>query len=145
MASSRILFKAVPVEAGEVVESVRRELLAAGTSKPSADESLALVGRALDMLNAVSHLLGALSPNEVQATAERAHLGRLADEHLGYWKVYSARHRVLTEVFATQRSTYESRAWAYIERRRRPDSGATPLGDDGATFNSRNDAGGTQR
>lgn len=69
------------------------------------------------MLDAVGHLLQALSPDEIQATAERAHLGRLADVHTGYWRVFSSRHRVLTEVFATQRSTFADSARAYVERR----------------------------
>jgi hypothetical protein len=124
------MFKAGPEDAPtpEVVECVRRELLGAGGSALSPDDSLAIVTRALSMLDAVGHLLEALSPAEVQATAERAHLGRLADVHAGYWRVFSARHRVLTDVFATQRSTFADRARAFFEQRGAPCEG--PLADD---------------
>jgi hypothetical protein len=119
MESSRSVLAVAPVDGQTrgVLECVRRELLAAGPSALSPDESLAIVTGALDMLEAVGHLLDALSPAEVQATAERAHLGRLSDAHAGYWRVFSARHRVLADVFATQRSTFADKVRAYVERR----------------------------
>lgn len=118
MDSSQSLFKAPAEDARtpEVVERVQRELRGAGGPERLPEDSLAIVTRALDMLDAVGHLLEALSPAEVQATAERAHLGRLADVHAGYWKVFSARHRVLSEVFATQRATFADRTRTYLER-----------------------------
>jgi hypothetical protein len=78
----------------------------------SGDEPLALLGRAMEMLSGVSRLFEALSPAEVEAMAARMHIGitQHDDPHAVFWRVYIARHRVLKDVFATQRADLLARA-----------------------------------
>ena len=82
---------------------------------PSGDGPSTILGRALDILSGVSRLLEALSPADVEAMAGRLHL-RLehqADRHAFLWKVYAARHRVLLDIFATQRAELAERVRAH--------------------------------
>jgi hypothetical protein len=81
-------------------------------AEPPEDEPLAVLGRAMEVLSGVTRLLEALSPADVEAMAARLHLGleRQADRYAVFWKVYVARHRVLTDVFATQRAELLARA-----------------------------------
>jgi hypothetical protein len=68
------------------------------------------------MLNAVDQLLRALSPMEVQAAVERHYVGRLVqDPGEVYWHVYGERHRVLADVFATQRSNFLGMTAAFLQ------------------------------
>jgi hypothetical protein len=117
MASSRGLFKAAPSEVQEDVDSIRRELVAVGTSTLCPDDSVAIAKQALALLEAVDHLLQALSPADVEATATRTLPGSLVDGHAGYWRVYGARHRVLSDVFGTQRALFASLVQTYLEQR----------------------------
>lgn len=79
---------------------------------PPGDEPLAVLGRAMEVLSSVTRLLEALSPADVEATAARTYLGieRQDDRHAVFWNVYAARHRVLMDVFATQRAELLARA-----------------------------------
>jgi hypothetical protein len=125
MASSRNLFKAAP--GGQFMDAVRRELFE-GEGVPSVDDSSAIVRRALDIVDAVAHLLEAISPAEVEASADRAHIGRFP-EFAGFWKVYSVRHRVLSEVFSTHRATFAEQARAFMAKRRQAASGSPSQAD----------------
>jgi predicted component of type VI protein secretion system len=92
------------------VDRALRELEApVATGAPDAS---ALVRRATDVLAAVRHLLDALSPAEIEATAARANLG--TDAHAVYWRLFCARHRVLAEVFDTQHAMFTSLSAAYF-------------------------------
>src|SRR5579859_650656 len=79
---------------------------------PPGDEPLAVLGRAMEVLSGVTRLLEALSPAEVEATAARTHfrIEETNDRHAVFWRVYAARHRVLMDVFATQRAELLARA-----------------------------------
>jgi hypothetical protein len=79
---------------------------------PPGDEPLVVLGRAMEVLSGVSRLLEALSPAEVEATAARVNLGidQRDDRHSVFWRLYVARHRVLVDVFATQRAELLARA-----------------------------------
>jgi predicted component of type VI protein secretion system len=75
------------------------------TSASPRDEAPSeLLGRAMEILSGVRHLLDALSPEDVEALAARFHAGveHQEDRHAVFWRVYAARYRVLAEVFATQ-------------------------------------------
>lgn len=81
-----------------------------------AENQVAVLERSLEMLEAVRALLQALSPGEIQTAAQRAHLERLGDVDAVCWKLYSDRHRILSDVFATQHAMYRERAQACMER-----------------------------
>jgi hypothetical protein len=88
------------------------ETVIRGFAPPPGDEPLAVLGRAMEVLSGVTRLLEALSPADVEATAARTHLGieRHHDRYAVFWRVYMARHRVLTDIFATQRAELLARA-----------------------------------
>jgi hypothetical protein len=111
---------------GDVVDAVRRGLMPTGASTLADDEASAVVRRALEMLNAVKHLLRSLSPSDVRATANRVYLGRVDDQHDVLWQVFSRRHEVLTEVFASQHAAFAQLARTFLDQRLRlhPDPGA---------------------
>jgi hypothetical protein len=102
-----------PAAEAAFAASVGREF---GTGEAGATEPSLMLRRALAMLDAVGHLLQALSPAEIQAAAERVYLGRLSKDHAAiYWKIYGGRHRVLTEVFATQHAALARLAAAHVD------------------------------
>lgn len=117
MASSRIVFKAGPGEADAEPfrDAVRRELLEG--RPPTPDDSAAVIRRALDIVDAVAHLLEAISPEEVEASGDRAQIAHVAG-FAGYWRVYSLRHRVLTDVFQTHRANFTDLARSFLAKRR---------------------------
>lgn len=80
------------------------------------EESPAVLRHAIDILEGVSRLLSALSPEEIEATAARVHTGveRRADAPAVYWKLYGARHRVLVDVFTRQHEDLARRASACL-------------------------------
>lgn len=121
MASERIPVndndRATDVCAGPEVGRAVRELLGAAElgSEQGAD---GLVKRAMAMLDAVSGLLQALSPTEIESAAH-TQLRAAEGTHVVYWKVFGVRHRVLTDVFATQKATFARLSRAHFEARKR--------------------------
>ena len=109
----------------DVIRAVR-ELAATEGETGGTPDDMALVRRAMEMLDGVTHLLKALSPSEIQSASTRTFLGRLDDAPAIFWKVYVTRHRVLSDVFANLHSEFVQRARQHLARRPPSEPEPTP-------------------
>jgi hypothetical protein len=71
-----------------------------------------LVARAVALLGDVARLLEALSPDEIETTAARLR-DRSSNESATCWRLYVARFRAITPVFARHRALFAEDARAY--------------------------------
>jgi hypothetical protein len=71
-----------------------------------------LVARAVALLGDVAHLLEALSPDEIEMTAARLR-DPSSNEFATCWRLYVARFRAITPVFARQRALFAEDVRAY--------------------------------
>jgi hypothetical protein len=82
----------------------------------ASDVPPAALVRAMKLLKDVSELLAALSPDEIEKAAARAHLDRRGNACAAYWRLFEARHRALVTSFATQRSAVAQLVRDHIEK-----------------------------